>query len=64
MELRRFKLYEIKWDDISRIEQCHEFLVLGDEQEKEPEILNEIRISRVSNQYANVENQLIKREMI
>ena len=45
-ELRRFKLFELRWEDISRIDQSELDIVLSDDVEREPEILSEIRIKR------------------
>ena len=64
MELRRFKLFELNWNDISRIEQNDDFIVLSDNVEREPEILSEIRISHRLKLYNDVENQLMSRDMI
>ena len=63
-ELRRFKLFELRWEDISRIDQSELDIVLSDDVEREPEILSEIRIKRDFHEFPVVEKQLMKREMI
>lgn len=64
IELRRFKLFELKWSKISRIEQDTKGLVLGDDIQREPEILSEIRTNKGSSHYADIKSQLTKRGMI
>lgn len=63
-EIRRFKMFELSWDNISRIEQCHECLVLSDDIEREPELLSEIRINTGSGIYADIESHMIKKQII
>lgn len=63
-EIRRFKLIELKWENINRIEQFHERLVLSDDLDREPEHLSEISVNVASKMYADIESQLIKRKLI
>lgn len=49
-EIRRLKMFEVAWDDVSRF-QDGEDLVLTDDVEREPEMLGEVRISKEMTEY-------------
>jgi hypothetical protein len=50
-EIRRLRMFEMKWDDIKVIERETDGLVISDGVVREPEILSEIRISEKTVEY-------------
>lgn len=49
-EIRRLKMFEVAWDDVSRFQDGEE-LILSDDIDREPELLGEVRISRDLTEY-------------
>lgn len=49
-EIRRLKMFEVAWDDVSRFQDGEE-LVISDDIDREPEILGEVRIHKDLTEY-------------
>lgn len=57
-EIRRLRMFEVKWGDITKVDRELEDLVISDGVECEPEILSEIRISERYIEYAPIMDKL------
>tara|TARA_R110002096_G_scaffold416576_2_gene619314 strand:+ start:140379 stop:140927 length:549 start_codon:yes stop_codon:yes gene_type:complete len=56
-EIRRLRMFEVAWKDVSRFQDGEE-LILSDDVEREPEILSEVRITPDDEHYEHIKSIL------
>ncbi len=62
-EIRRLKMFEVAWEDVSRFQDGEE-LILTDDIDREPELLGEVRITKEDSDYDVVRKILQERGLL
>lgn len=63
-EIRRLRMFEVKWANIKTVERDGDHLIISDGIEREPEILSEIKIAKTAAEYDLIFNELKSRGKI